>query len=139
MNAAATEPSVSQLSARIDDVILGMKWMFALFLIVISVPNLIAALTIPRFAMIFQDALPGKPLPLLTLFMIAHSGLLQLLALAWPIAGVTFIFREKRVRVWTVAAALIAGGIGLQLLLTQTALFMPMVGLITGMSNGPAN
>jgi type II secretory pathway component PulF len=132
------DPSISQLSAKIDDVILGIKWMFSLFLLVISIPNSFASLSIHHFAEIFRDALPGKPLPLLTVAVISHSTFLNLLALTLPVVGILTIIYSKRVRNWAIGATVIAFFIGLQLCLTQMALFMPLTDLYTGMSDTTA-
>ena len=100
MSNSTPESTISQLSAKIDDMALGLKWMFALFLIVLSVPNLCVSLSIPHFSEIFQDVLPGK-----------------------------------RIRYWTFGTAIIAFIIGAQLLVTWVSLFLPMVQLMTGLSD----
>ena len=132
------EPSISQLSAKIDDVVLGIKWFFSLFLLVISIPNIIATFSIHHFDEIFRDALPGKPLPLLTIAVISHATLLHLIALVLPIVGILMIIYSKGIRTWAIGAAVIAFFISLQLFLTQTALIMPMADLMEGMSDTSA-
>ena len=129
------EPSISQLSAKIDDVVLGIKWFFSLFLLVISIPNIIATFSIHHFDEIFRDALPGKPLPLLTVAVITFPNLHHLLALILPFVGIIMIIYLRRIRTWAIGAAIIAFLIGLQICLTQMAFIMPMTDLMEGMSD----
>jgi hypothetical protein len=138
MSDVSVEAKIGELSAKVDDTVLGLKWMFSLLLIVISIPNFFASLAIHHFAEIFRDALPGKPLPLLTVAVISNPIFLHLLALVWPLVGILNIVYSKRIRNWAIGTALIAFFIVLQLYLTQMALFMPMTDLITGMSDTPS-
>ena len=88
---------------------------------------------VPKFAQIFRDALPGKPLPGVTLLFIRHHFLFVLLALAWPIVGVILHRTQNRY-----ASRWIIGGIGLFILLTALtifAMFTPMVAINEGMSD----
>ncbi len=87
---------------------------------------------VPKFAEIFEDALPGRPLPLITQILIAHHLLFALAALAWPIVGLVLYRKQNHY-----SAYWIIGGIGLFVLLvglTAYAMFAPMVELggITG-------
>jgi uncharacterized membrane protein len=135
MSDVIAEPKIDELSAKVDDMVLGLKWMFSLLLIVISIPNFFASLAIHHFTEIFREALPGKPLPLLTVAVISHPTFHHLLALVCPVVGILNIIYSKRIRNWVIGTALIAFFIGLQLCLTQMALFMPMTDLLTGMSD----
>ncbi len=130
------EPSVAELAAIVAELKVGMKWFLGLFLVVMSVPNVIATFAIPEFRQIFQDALPGKPLPEITLLLIGGYWFFQLLSLAWPIVGLIVIVRGKRIRNWTIGGVLLIFAIGLQLMLTECAMFLPMVGLMVGMGMG---
>jgi hypothetical protein len=129
MSTTTPLPTVERLTARVDDLVAGTKWMFGLLLIVLSVPNLLTSLSIHRVQEIFQNTLPGKPLPELTLAVVMHPGLCQLLAVAWPVAAFITIVPSERVRIWTRAGALIGLAIGLQFATTLFVL-LPMVGLI---------
>ena len=88
---------------------------------------------VPKFAQIFMDALPGKPLPLATLMFIGHHFLFALVALAWPIVGAVLLRKRNYY-----ASYWIIGGIVLFILLaglTIIAMFMPMIGLVNGMAD----
>ena len=98
--------------------------------------NVVAALyVVPRFEVIFQDSMPGRPLPALTLFIVAARFPLAFLALAWPIAGMVAVWRRTRGAIWIV-------GLGLLFFfalvpVTVFALLTPMVAQDGGMSDAP--
>jgi hypothetical protein len=140
MSEPKPEPSVAELAATVAELKLGMKWFLGLFLVVMSLPNFVATLYIPEFHQIFQDALPGKPLPELTLMFIKGYWFFQLMTVFWPIAGLIAIVRGKQVRTWTICGSSIILIIGLQYLLTEHAMYTPFVGMLIGMddqSQGP--
>ncbi len=88
---------------------------------------------VPKFEEIFRDALPGKPLPSVTEFIIHYKMGLALFNLGWPIAGFYLWKQQNRF-------AFLWVNIGLlwflfQMGITIIALFMPMVGTTTGMSD----
>jgi type II secretory pathway component PulF len=88
---------------------------------------------IPKFEQIFADALPGKPLPLLTTFFISARMGFALINLGWPILG-TYLFTKKApgTVLWINLGILWSI---LQFGLTVFALFLPMTSDgITGMS-----
>ena len=93
---------------------------------------------VPKFEQIFQDALPGKPLPEVTDFIIAARIPLALVALIWPVAGFVAVWRRKRAALWII-------NLGVVFFLALTAitvfaLFIPISGgLITGMPDAPLN
>ena len=137
MSATAPEPLVAQLSEKVDEVVFALKCLFALALIVLSVPNFCVSMGISKFQRIFQDALPGKPLPLLTLSVINHPLLHHIVVLVLPLIGILVLVQARRIRTCTIVTAVLVCVIGAQLFLTWIAMFMPMIGLVTGMSNGP--
>jgi len=88
---------------------------------------------VPKFEQIYADALPGRPLPPITIFVITARIVLAIIALGWPILGAVLVQQQKR-------SAILWNNIGivwcfLQIGVTTIALFLPMVGTITGMSN----
>lgn len=105
-------------------------------LFVISAANIFLLLFIvPKFEQIFADALPGKPLPTVTNFIIAGRVILAIAALGWPLLG-TYLFRRQK------SYAVLLINIGtiwtfLQIGITVIALFMPMVGTTEGMGDHP--
>jgi hypothetical protein len=110
-------------------VIIGLLFLFSaadIFLLLVSVP---------KFEQIFQDALPGKPLPSATVFFITYRVALLSLAVGRP-ALAYFLVRQRK------PYAIIWIGIGtlwtiLELATGVIAMFMPMVGGTTGMSDSP--
>ena len=84
--------------------------------------------------MIFQDALPGKPLPGATNFILDYRMALVVAAVAWPV--ICAIAHQGRK---SYAFLLINIGIICFLFeigITIIALFMPMVGTTDGMAPG---
>jgi len=120
------EPTVEHLSAIVKELVLGMKWFLGMFLVVVSIPNLFTTLSIRHFQEVFMDALPDKPLPSITMMFIGYYWFFLFMTFVWPIAGLILISRGKRVRNWA---------IGLQFMLTEYAMFIPMVEIGTGMSD----
>ena len=136
MNEIASQPSTSQLSAKIDDIVAGLKWMFSLLILFLSIPNFCSAMAIGRFALIFREhALPGKPLPFLTSFIINYSILLHALVFVWPAIGILNIIYGKHLKFWMIGTAAIVFFIGLQIFLTWVGCFLPMTDLMNGMSD----
>jgi hypothetical protein len=88
---------------------------------------------VPKFELIYQEALPGLPLPGITAFIIAARFPLALVAFAWPIAGIIGVWRQHRTAIWIINLGCLYFFtlIGF----TVIALFMPMTdGIIVGMS-----
>ena len=91
---------------------------------------------VPKFEQIYQDAIPGMPLPGITVFIIAARFPLALVALAWPIAGIITVWRRQRAAVWIIKLGYLY--FFLLIGVTVIALFMPMTsGIIIGMSDAP--
>jgi hypothetical protein len=132
MSNFAPKPEEDEIAAKFTDLAVGLKGLFGLVLLILSIPNIIAARSIPVFQSIFQDALPGKPLPAVTLAVIGHPGLLEILAVALPIAAMIVIVPGEHVRLWVAIGTLIGLAIGLQVMLTTFALYIPMLTIIVG-------
>jgi type II secretory pathway component PulF len=92
---------------------------------------------VPKFEQIYQDALPGLPLPGVTAFIIAARFPLVFVAIAWSIVGSIAIWRQPRGAIWIVNLAYLyfIFLIGV----TVIALFLPMNGIIVGMSDAHLN
>ena len=89
---------------------------------------------VPKFEQIFADALPGKPLPTVTEFIITARIALVMIALGWPILGALLVKLQKRHAIlwinvgtiWTI----------FQIVSAVIALYMPMASQgIYGMSD----
>lgn len=138
MSDPTPEPSVAQLSAKMNDVIFAIKVALCLLLLSTSVSNILASQEIETYRQIFRDALPGKPLPMMTLVVFSASFLLRVLAFAWPVAGITIVILSKRPRYWIIAASIFLVLIGLQSIITWVSFLLPMNGLILGMDDAPS-
>ena len=139
MSDVSAETKLSELSAKVDDMVLGLKWMFALLIILISIPNIQIALTISWFAKVFVEALPGQALPLLTSALITFSTFFCFLAFVWPILGLLNVFYGKSPRIWMIWSAFILFIIGFQLVLTYMGCFMPLFsGIVAPEGEGSA-
>jgi hypothetical protein len=91
---------------------------------------------VPKFEQIFADALPGKPLPGVTKFIITDRIGLVFVALGWPILCIVLQrWRKSNGVLWiNIGIVLFIFGIAI----TVLALFLPMVGIDVGLSNaGP--
>ena len=85
---------------------------------------------VPKFEQIFADALPGKPLPPLTEFIIRERMLLVFFVLALPIPALIMFWRSRPyailwINLGIVWFILMAGS-------EVIALFMPMAGGLSG-------
>jgi type II secretory pathway component PulF len=95
-------------------------------------------IVVPKFERIYQEALPGMPLPGLTGFVIGGRFVLALIALVWLVAGVVAAWQRSRAATWIIRLGYVYffPMIGV----TVLALFMPFCGVsVTGMSNEPLN
>jgi len=88
---------------------------------------------VPKFEQIFQDALPGQPLPEFTRFVIAARIPLALISVVWPVAGIIAVWRRQRAAIWIVSLGLVFFFAMIQV--TVVALIMPMGGHGGGMSD----
>ena len=104
----------------------------------LSIPNFFVSLCIDHFAQIFKDALPGKPLPDLTNFLIHDSSCLLVSTFCWPLIGILLLTFGQKPWVW-IAVSLILGLITFQISTTVWGLYMPMISGTTGMSDSPAH
>ena len=118
--------------------VIGLKWMFVLLILLFSVPNFATSLMIPKFNQIFQDALPGKPLPLLTIALTHFSTFFTVLTVALPVLGILNICYGKKLRAWVIGSVVILLFIGLQVVFTWIGCITPMIDMPTGVSDAPS-
>jgi hypothetical protein len=90
---------------------------------------------IPKFVQIFADALPGMPLPGITQFIITARIAFVFVALGWPILGTTLVRRQKPYAILWINIGIV--WTFLQIGITIIALFKPMIGIETGISDHP--
>jgi hypothetical protein len=88
---------------------------------------------VPKFEQIYQDAIPGMPLPGITVFIIAARYPLALVAFAWPIAEIIAVWRRQRAAIWIINLGYLY--FFLLIGVTVIALFMPMTRMVVGMSD----
>jgi len=98
-------------------------------MVLIGVVNIFIPLVcLPKFEQIFQDAFGIRPIPTLTLWIIAERVPLIIAAIVWPIAGLLIVRRLKLASVlWLYFPFALSIG---QCLLTLWSLFLPMLNLL---------
>jgi hypothetical protein len=102
-------------------------WFSVVFLFSLSAGNIFLSLYIvPKFEQIFAEALPGKPLPEVTEFVITGKFLLAIFTLCWPIITGLLIRLRKPGAIWWINIGIIWNI--LQISITILALFIPMIG-----------
>ena len=102
-------------------------------LLVFSAANLFILLFIvPKFGQIFADALPGKPLPPVTVLILTGRLFILVLNVALLILCAYLTYHRSRRSILVLNLATIWNF--LQVGTTIIALFMPMAGTITGMA-----
>ena len=85
-----------------------------------------------KFEQIYADAMPGKPLPGLTLLVLGSRFPLIAINALWPLAGIVLLMRNHRSTMIWLNLGTVLGLI--ELIVTVVALFLPMVSHIVGMS-----
>jgi hypothetical protein len=90
---------------------------------------------VPKFEQIFADAFPGRPLPVLTDFLIRERLELVLFVLALPIPALVMFWRRKPYAIFWINLGIV--WFFLQFGIIVYALFIPMVGIEVGMSDAP--
>jgi hypothetical protein len=130
------EQKQRRLTGHVADLFFGLKVLALLFLLVASVGNIVATLSIDSFGHWFAVDLPGKPLPGLTIFVLRCSPLLDWLSFIWPLMGLAALFIRERIRLAMVLLAAVVLVALLQSALIVTALYLPTVTLPIGMSDG---
>ena len=114
----------------------GVRAVAAVFALIVSYLNLRVAFQIGHFQNIFSDMLGDRPLPLLTQAVIQGRALLILLALLIPIGAVVSaaVLRNHKAALYTLAGLMLAAFV--QMHLTWSALYAPLMAIINGLSGG---
>ncbi len=99
----------------------------------LSASNLLLMVVMHNFEEIYRDALPGRPLPAITTFILDYRIFLGLVASAWLIAGIVFVRKGDRFAILVIHCGML--WCILQAGLTVYGLFAPMLGLSIGMSD----
>jgi hypothetical protein len=122
------------LAKDVRSLAVGVRGVVGGFTVMFSVLNVRVALLIPFYHGLFLDALPGKPLPGMTQFVIWARILLLLLAIVLPIAAVVILFAVRNHKVALILATVVMVSVFLQMSLTASSLMSPMMDLMGGMS-----
>jgi len=129
----STEDKLIELSAKVHSLTLGYKIFVLAALLLCSLLNLGAALSISSFDQIFKDALgPDHPLPLLTRIVLAGRIPLICFALLGPALGLLAAAKLKKIFHFVIVITFLLMVVIVQLTVTWISLFMPMITLITG-------
>ena len=137
MSEVSPEPTLQELSARLDRLDAVLKWVLLGQIVCVSIFNIWLASEIGTFEQIFRDGLPGKVLPWLTRIVVSGSTILLALSVAWPLASAVICFLRKKSSAGLIALVLILILIGLQYALTYMACYSPLFGLVIGMADEP--
>jgi hypothetical protein len=95
----------------------------------------VVSFIIPKFERIYQDALPGTPLPALTQFFFSHRILLAIVPLAWTLVGIVLVKGRKSAAIPCINLGLFWNC--LQTVTVIVALFTPLFGPAGGLSDAP--
>ena len=104
--------------------------------ILLGLWNLHVAMLIPKFQEIYLQMLDGKELPQNSQFVLDSSAVLFALAVALPLGASLTFFTIGRTLVGHSTLLAILLVTGLQIYLTRTALWEPMVNIISDMTLG---
>ena len=129
MGESNSQPSNAELLARINGLLIGLKWMVAFLMILGSLLNFFATYKISYFEQLITNTLPGRALPDLTLWLINNSRVLLYLTVFWPIVGVLLLAFPKSPRIWMIGMGCVLFFIGLQIALTCIGCFSPLLDL----------
>jgi len=95
MSNVSVETRISELSAKVDSLILVHKISAFALLLLSSLINIGETLSIIVFRRIFATDFPGQALPYVTLFLLQFQGVATGLAFLWPVLGLLSIFIFK--------------------------------------------
>lgn len=114
----------------------AVRFGFAAVVLGMSYPNIRCALGIYRFELIFRDMLGGKPLPVITTFVIQAQPVLLGLSILIPLAAIILIFAGRLSRSIYVCGGLILA-VFFQLFFTWQALSEPLFDIVRAMGGTP--
>ena len=114
---------------------LRLNGLILVFCLLLGCWNFYQAQSIPRYTDIFDQMLGGKSLPALsnTVIRLAAPCFALAITLPWVAVGVFFALGRKPHSTWIMLGVLLV--IGLQLLATRAALWLPLRSIITEMSS----
>jgi hypothetical protein len=117
----------------------GIRAVALVFTLIVGYFNIRLAFLIRHFQGIFSDMLGDKPLPGLTQLIVQGRPIFLLLALLIPILAVAAVvlIRHQKIALYSLGALMLVAF--LQLHLTWTGLFAPLISIVDGLSanDGP--
>lgn len=128
MNEPTSNASTLDLSSKMDSILLGLKGLYVAILLILSLPNFFLTLQAVRLGPILNQAMPGRPLPYLTVILIHSWSFLMLLTLIWPIVGILSVMKGKKPHPWFRIVSII-GVIVFQILITGLGICGAMLAL----------
>ena len=126
------------LAKEVRSLALGVRAVVGGFTIMFSIFNVRAAFLIRYFQQLFQDAMPGKPLPPLTLFIIWARTPLIVLSFLLPILTLLILFTVRSHKKALILATLVMVAVFIEMNLIADNLTAPMTDIFMGMSDQPS-
>lgn len=136
-------PTSSQVASELSDLRVSVRLWWTIGLAVFGCVNLfVLLLTVPKFAMFFDDMIPGgrAKLPVLTQMVLMWSRtapICELVVLLVMAAGLVPLWRMKSVRFGTIVAALVMTLLAAQFVLTLVSLYLPLTVVYRGLLGSP--
>lgn len=123
----------SDSSQSINSLASGVRSVALVFILILSYFNIRLAFQIGNFHAIFEDMLGGKPLPAITELVIQSRLICILLALAIPVAAIAVValVRSHKAALYFLSGLMVV--IFIQIHLTWSGLFAPLMTIISGM------
>ena len=126
----------SEPSQQIRSLALGVRAVALIFTLILSYFNVRLAFHISGFQTIFSDMLGSKPLPLITDLVIRAKPIWICSSIIFALAAIAAILLVRNHKHALFAIAGIMAAIFLQIVLTWTGLFAPLMSIISSMSSG---
>jgi hypothetical protein len=133
MTEIPSDSKLGELSAKVDSLVLGYKVTALSILIILSLIDLIQNLTIGQLRISFENALPGKPLPSATNFVLNYEFQLIWISLLWPVLGILALTLPKKLPTSILIITCLPILMLLLIAFTWVALHIPLVMATTGM------
>jgi hypothetical protein len=123
----------SDITSDLRSLASGVRAVALVFTLVLSYFNARLAFQINNFDTIFSHMLGGKPLPAVTDMVLRGRTILVLLSLLTPVFAVVIVarLRNHKLALYSLSGLMIAAFI--QIHLTWTGLFAPLMSIINGM------
>lgn len=123
-------------SQEIKSLAWGVRGVTLVLTLILSYFNVHLALHISSFQTVFSDMLGGKPLPLLTVFILRSTPFWIGSSILFVIAALLVILLIRS-HMWALlSSAGIMAAIFLQIVITWTGLFAPLFSIVNALSSG---